>query len=40
MKDKAYEGWFWCHERKTYFRWEEFISYFKNKEKAANISKL
>jgi len=22
-----HKGWFWCHERKDFFRWEEFINY-------------
>jgi len=21
------KGWYWCHERKDFFRWEEFINY-------------
>lgn len=25
----AYKGWFWCNERKDFFRWADFINYFK-----------
>lgn len=28
-----YKGWFWCHERQDFFRWKEFINYFKNQQK-------
>ena len=24
---KTNKGWFWCHERKDFFRWEEFRNY-------------
>jgi hypothetical protein len=22
----VYKGWFWCHERKDFFRWEELLN--------------
>ena len=28
---KTNKGWFWCHERKDYFRWEELMNYKYNK---------
>ena len=27
MRHNAYKGQFWCHERKDFFSWEEFINY-------------
>ena len=27
-----HEGLFWCCERKEYFRWDDFINYYKTKE--------
>ncbi len=32
----VYKGWFWCHERKEFFRWPEFIKYH---EKASETTK-
>jgi len=30
MNDEIYyKGWFWCYVRKDYFRWEEYIKYYK-----------
>lgn len=28
-EDIIYKGRFWCHERKDYFPWNEFIEYYK-----------
>jgi len=32
----VYDGWYWCNERRAYFRWSEFINY--TWEKNAHIS--
>jgi len=32
----VYSGWFYCNERRAYYRWEEFINY--EWEKDAHIS--
>ena len=26
-EEQTSKGWFWCHERKDLFRWDEFINY-------------
>jgi|TARA_R110002126_G_scaffold176577_5_gene325214 hypothetical protein len=35
-KVTVYAGWFYCNERRAYYRWEEFINY--EWEKDAHIS--
>ena len=27
--EKDYPGLYWCHERKDFFKWREFIEYYK-----------
>ena len=36
-KVTVYAGWFYCNERRAYYRWEEFINY--EWEKDAHISR-
>ena len=27
QKEQEYTGWYYCSERKAYYRWDEFINY-------------
>ena len=24
-KNQKYNGWYWCYERKSYYRWDQFL---------------
>lgn len=29
-KNQKYSGWYWCYERKAYYRWDQFLRGEKN----------